>query len=708
MPVDLQPTSNYSDSPETTGGINAPDLSPAGKPQRRALSSVAQMRNLISSLKTAARERNTRNARITAKYNSEKPHTQSSLEADGLGWKSNFTTKPLPMLVNKVSPRLKKALDAVKYLTNSKLPDDVPGGAEKTEAFRREITTLIRSRPGWNDLLTEISMENVLFGYAAVAWLDEFGWFPKFFRQDQFYVPTGNKQESAKTQLVILKDKYLIHELFSMIEDKEAAKAAGWKIQNVIEAINKAVPDYRRNKSDGWERVYEDLQREANVGLSHENGAMVIYVWHLFGQEADGKVSHYILTDEGAGKDGAAKELLLEREDQYESMPEALGLFAFEYGNGTLHGSKGIGREVYAMAAMLDRARNEVVDRLNLAGKLIIQADDKALRRFKMSVVGNALLIGQGYQVTERKIDPNIEAFLQLDQFLTSLLDQMAGAVTPKALEGERVTAAAVNLLASREEESRDTITSRFLTQFATVQSTMQKRICDPNVSDEDAKAFQKKMLLIMSREELNQIAAMPVAETIADYTTIERQQIVSIAMENKGDPLFNQKELRRRSMAAQIDEEFADSVLLPDEDPTILAEQTRLQQMEMLLIAGQGTMVPISPRDNHVIHLGIIMPALEQAAQVTSQQADGLPILKAMLAHAQGHLQGAEQSAVPKDQLAPIAKTINQLAQQMPQLEQLAQAEQAAKQAQRQAQLEAAAAQAGASDAADGKPPQI
>lgn len=678
MPVDS--TVGYDSKPgeSQTGGINAPELSKSLKPQKRALSSVKQMRNVISSFTTAARERNVRNARISAKYNSEKPFRQESLEADGLGWKSNFTTKPLPMLVNKVSPRLKKALEAVKYLTNSALPDNVPGNAEKTEAFRREITKLIRSRPGWSDLLTEISMENVLFGYAPVVWLDEFSWFPKFFRQDEFFVSTGNPQESERTQIFIVKQKYLIHELFSMIEDEEAAKAAGWKLQPTIEAINKAQPDHRRNRSDNWERVYEDLIREANVGLSHENGAMVICVWHLFAQEVDGKVSHYILTEDGTGKDGGAdKELLFEREDQYNSMPDALGLFVFEYGNGKLHGSKGIGREIYAMAAMLDRARNEVVDRLNLSGKIIIQGDDKALRRFKMSVVGAALLIGQAYQVTERKINPAIEEFLQLDQFLTSLLDQMAGAVTPKALEGERVTAAAVNLLASREEESRDTITGRFLTQFASAQATMQKRICDPNVRDEDAKAFQKKMLNIMSREELTQIASQPVAETVADYTTIERQQIVAIAAENKGDPLFNQKELRRRSLAAQVSDEFADSVLLPDEDPTVVAEQSRLQQLELMLIASQATKVPISPRDNHVVHLGVLMPALEQAAQVSAQSPEGVPILEAMLMHAQGHLMGAEQSGVPKDQLAPVAGIIKKLSASMEQLKQLAEAEQ-------------------------------
>jgi len=687
MPENLSAGYSAAANENTNGGVNTPDLSNNLKPKRRAVSSTFQMRNIISGLQTSARERNIRNARIMAKYNSEKPHRQESLEADGLGWKSNFTTKPLPMLVNKVSPRLKKALDAVKYLTNSELPEAIPGNAEKSDTFRREITKLVRSRPGWSDLLTETSMENVLFGFAPWVWLDEFSWFPKFFRQDQFFVPTGTKQASNTTQLFVLRDKYLVHELFSMVEDKEAAENSGWSIPNTVKAINGAMPDYRRARFDSHERTYEDLLREANVGLSHENGAVVIVVWHVFAQEVDGKVSHYILTEMGAGSKDIDpkedKELLFAREDQFDSMRDCLGLYAFEYGNGTLHGSKGIGREVYAFAAMLDRARNEVVDRFNLAGKLIIQGDDKALRRFKMSVVGNALLIGQGYTVTERKIDTAVEPYLQLDAFMTSLLDQMAGAVTPKALEGERVTAAAVNLLASREEENRDTITGRFLTQFASAVQTLQKRICSPDVADEDAKAFQEKMLAIMSREELDMLASQPVAETVEDYTTVERQQIVLIAQENKGDPLFNQKELRRRSISAQVDEEFADSILLPDEDPTILAEQTRLQLLELQLIAGHGTQVPISPRDNHMVHLQVLVPAMEQAAQVAAQQPDGVGPLEAMVIHATGHLQGAAQMGVPKEELAPVADIVNKLTASMKQLKQLAAAQAAMQTAQ-------------------------
>jgi hypothetical protein len=436
--------------------------------------------------------------------------------------------------------------------------------------------------------------------------------------------------------------------------------------------------------------VYEDLVREANVGFSHEAGALVVTVWHILAQEISGKVSHYIFTENGevkpgfqGEKKGGDGETLFEREDQFESMDMALAFFSFQQGNGKLHGSKGIGREIYSMAAQLDRARNEVVDRLNLAGKIIIQGDEKALKRFKMTVVGNALLIGQGFQVLDRKLDPAVDPFLSLDAFLTGLLDQIAGSTTPKVLEGERVTKAAVDLLAGREEESRDNIIGRFMNQFAGLVSTMQKRAVDSNTDDEDAKVMQKALLQIMTRKEMEELANQPVAETVKDFTEIQRQQVVLVAQEARGNPLYNQKEIERRKLVAILGDEFATAVLLPDEDPTVMAEQTRLQMFELDLITRQGTQIPVSPRDNHMVHLQVLMPALEQAAQAVAQQPDAVPILKAMGTHASAHVQAAEASGVPKDQLAPVQETLNKLGQVMQQLEQLAQAEQATRQAQ-------------------------
>ena len=645
------------------GAVSQPGLSKAMKPKNRAIRDVAQAKNIITTLEMASRERNIKNARIMAKYNSEQPYSKTSLEAEGLGWKSNFTTKPLPMLIDKVAPRFVQAIDGVKYLTNSSLPEEIEGSTKKTEAFRREVTTTIRSHPEWKNFCSDLAQENALFGFTAAAWMDEFDWMPKFFRQDRFFVPTGMKQNPKSAQVVVLKETFLLHELFMMVEDREAASTRGWNVTEVVTVLNEAMPENRRSSFSDSDRVYEDLVRESNSGMSHEAGARVVTVWHLFAAEIDGKVSHYILSD-------LTFKELFSSEDQYDSMTDALAIFAFEQGNGTLHGSKGIGRQLYSMAGILDRSRNEVVDRLNLAGKIIIQADDKALRRFKMSVVGNAILIGQGYSISDRKLESGVEPFLKLDEFLTSLLDQMAGATTPKVFEGERVTKAQVDFFAGREEETRDTIIARFLVQFAALVSTMQKRLCDPNTGSEEAKAMQERLLKIISREELTTISKKTVVETVRDYTEQNRQQIAAISAEARGNPLYNQRVLEHKKLTAQIDEEFADQVLLPEEDPTMVAEQTRFQQLELLLIAGQGAEVPVSPRDNHLVHFQTLLPAMESAAQAAVQDPHAVEILMAMLAHGEAHYQAALQSGVTEEELAEPANILKKLRAGMEELQ--------------------------------------
>lgn len=655
LPENFTGPSNQTNSQDTVGAIASPDLDSKPKPRNRSIRDVKQAKSIVNTMEFANKERNLKNARIMSRYNAERPYTVQALESEGLSWKSNFSTQPLPLLVDKIAPRFVQAIEGVKYVTNSALPDDQPGAAEKTEAFRREITSTIRARPGWRNFVSDFAQENAMFGYAAVAWLDEFVWFPRFFRQDAFFIPTGTQQSPKHAQVVVLKEPLLIHEAFALIEDKSAAEARGWNVPAMVKAINSAMPEHRRSDQTDPARVYEDLLRESVMGTSYEDGARKVILWHLLATEIDGKVSHYIFADPDFVE-------VFTSEDQYKDMADAVAFFSFQQGNGTMHGSKGIGRQVYQMAGILDRSRNEVVDRLNLAGKIIIQGDEKQLRKFKMSLVGNAILIGEGFDVIERKFDAAVEPFLELDNFLTRLLDQISGATTPKVFEGERVTKAQVDLFAAREEESRDTIIGRFLNQFADMVTTMQRRLCDPDTSEQDAKDMQERLLKIMKREELTTLSKQVVAETVKDYTDLERQQVVLVATESAGNPLFNQKELQRRKISAQVNEEFADAVLLPDEDPTELAEQTRLQQLELLIIAGQGSQVPISPRDNDVVHLGVLMKTMEQVAKQSANDPAADVVLQALLDHAEAHVKSAEQKGTDKAQLQEIKSTLGKL----------------------------------------------
>jgi hypothetical protein len=633
------PTTTYSHSDGAGIPINSPELDPSrpvpSTPPVRAVSDYSQAGQLTTRLVNDNSDRNAINARIGAAYNAERPWGDQALKEEGLGYKANFSTQVLPQLVDRIYPRFLAVVSNVKYLTNSSLPDTVPGASRKTEAFRREITQLIRSYPEWTGFISEVAQENSLYGYTAAGWTDEYSVMPTHFRGDRFYIPVGTKQLSDNAPMQILVEHFLPNELFQLVKDRDAAEAAGWEWEDTIDVINKALPDSVQSKASEHARIYEDMVRENTFASGLSERAKIIRVYNLFVTEITGKVTHIKLAGEPTGFRG-----LFRRDDRLDSQADASVFFAFQHANGTMHGSKGVGRIAYNIARVIDRARNQVMDRLLLAGKVILTGEEKDLRRFRMTIVGDAMLFSDKFAIQQVKIDPAVEEFFQLDQYMTSMLDQLAGNVSPRQLQGERVTAKQVELFAAREEEAKDAPITRFMDQFSRLMSRMQMRAVNPQTTDELAKAMQERLLRLMTREELDQIAKVPSAQVVNDLTDLERQRVILVASENQGNPLVNQTELKRRQLTAQINEEFAEALLMPENDPVQSAEQTRAQQLENILLMA-GTDVPVSPRDNHRIHLDMLWPNIDQIMQgLLTDPAGTEPILNVLLSHARVHVQ--------------------------------------------------------------------
>jgi hypothetical protein len=518
-------------------------------------------------------------------------------------------------------------------------------------------------------LIEDIAFTNALFGYCAVAWLDEFTWFPTHFKFDESFAPDGTKQESVYTQVMVLKETLLPNELFSKIRDRESAQTAGYNIKETTNEINNASPTQirdRLNVGGTLEFWYQNALRELTIGASYMAGASVIVVYHLLAKEATGKVSHYQFA-------GLGMSPIFSKDDRFESMESCLTFFSYQKGNGTLHGSKGIGRDIYELAGMIDRTRNEIVDRAILSGKIPIQGDVKRIHTFKMSVVGMTCIFPTGWNILEQRLDGNIEPFLKLDAYFSSLVDQLIGNTSPPQMAGGEAfrSPAAWNLLAAREEEGKDSRITRFLTQFVNMVQTMQRRICDKETIEDDAKATQDYLLKKMTREELDELARYPVAGTIKDLTPLERQMIAMVATEKKGNPLYNQRALEYEDLTARVSPEFAAKVLLPDNDPTVEAEQHRQQQIETSLLV-QGQAVPVSPRDNHMIHLQTLMPLVEQVGGSILQGGGNTQMFEAVVAHIAEHYSRAEEQGVDKKLLKPIKDFLDKALPALQQMKQL------------------------------------
>lgn len=646
-------------------GDGTEKVSETGEAVSRAFPTPESIATFVTQLKQDNNQRNTRNAKITRKLNSEQPWDPAELKAAGLSWKSNFTTRPLNTLVSKVVGRFPRAVNSARFLTAASLPPGTPGEEKKTEFFRRELTLFLRSQPGWNDLVESLSHETVLFGYTATASLDDDEILPKPFRQDQFFVPAATRQTPEHASAVVFHVDVAPHIAYQMLQTgRKSAAAVGdarWDVAAFAEAINNALPENRRASGTASEtRFFEDLYRQVSQGTSFV-GSEKVRLFHLLASELSGKVSHFITDDTG--------KLVFTWLDQFNSMAEATSFFSFEYADGTLHGSKGLGRTAYAFATVLDRSRNDAVDRMQLAGKLVLQGPDNNATRLKMNVVGNVVTFSSDWTIASARIDANIEASVTLDDYLRRLLDEMSGSVSPTSFTGrDRVTKEEIDLLASREGERSDDVLSRWLQQFGAMVSSIQRRVLDPNTPNPTVRAFQQKLLTVLSAEELTYLRGSPALSVVQDLSNIERQSIITAATETMGNPLVDNKRLLWEKLSAQVSPEFANRILLPDDDQTVTAEAVRMQQLENVAL-GSGLPIPVSPRDNHKVHLATLLPLFASALQTASANPQQLGSVQFILQHAKEHLAIAAQQGIKDPELEEIAMQVNQVEKAVQQL---------------------------------------
>jgi hypothetical protein len=157
-------------------------------------------------------------------------------------------------------------------------------------------------------------------------------------------------------------------------------------------------------------------------------------------------------------------------------------------------------------------------------------------------------------------------------------------------------------------------------------------------ISDEEIKVWR-------------QTPASPLAHT-ADAVTA---QGVSIVLQKyAGNPNVDQSKIIQRDIENTVGAELAQEFFIPVADQTITAEAKRMQLIESNTMLTAGIEVPVSPRDNHLIHGQTVQELLTSfAAPVLSQPNPPPQILKAAelnLNHLLAHLQIGSAMGLMKD----------------------------------------------------------
>jgi hypothetical protein len=492
---------------EQLGRFNQPKFGDNGESTKvvnKPISTAQQAYEVYTRLLRDNQARANRNKLVADAYNGGSPFDQKRLEAASQGWRANFSTLVLATFVDRVVPRLTDAVHGMKFLTAAELPDSFTNAANKTQKFRERTTELIRQWNGWIDYVEQVATENVLFGYTAAVQMDEFEWRPKTFRQEDTLFDEQCPQLAEKCPVFCIKANYYVHEACAIIEDDNAAWAAGYNVDNIKSAIEQAAPPY-----DSFvysPRQLSDMVREGNLYYSFHRSSKMIETVHVFVKCYDNTIDHWWVNRNGSKRPNKPKKLERDsaqprtdasgepqklEEDPYElfygekiaeSMEDVLTLFSFQAGNNRLFGSKGIGRLLYNISLATEKARMSFVDAMYISGLLVGQAEESIIGRLMPHVRSPFLIIPEGFQLLMQQFKIDINNWLGLDQKLTNTAEIIAGAFLPDQQQisnnGQMIqTATKESIDAVKEEEVKQGILSRWWIQFTKSVGSMQRRI---------------------------------------------------------------------------------------------------------------------------------------------------------------------------------------------------------------------------------------
>ena len=669
---------------------------------KRTFKDSSQAYSAYKRLKQQNTERNRKNQLIQKKLNNEPPYSQKKLESMGQNWRSNRPTGFLSTMISRIQPPFRQVIEQSQVLTYTKYPGEGIDAENKTKIFREEITKCIRGWNGHNDLIAQVVHENTTFGFTAMCWDDPRDWKPEFLRQDYTFFSIETPQEADATPIWARKRRYQIAELLPVLEDPELSGLAGWHIENLVKAINNATPAGRTLDTDDDARRYEDWIREGSYGASYENDAKYVELGELLIKEPNGKVSRFLFDDKSGDE-------ICTQLDRYNRMSECIALFAIEIGSGSLMSSRGAGRDLYNTHIAVDKARNLVVDNVYLKGMLLLKKGPTAKSGIAPLTVNHPVaFVAEGYEVIPQQVPADINDFLSLDQFISGLAEIQIGTFLPGEAIGRETrqkTASEVNRIAAIEGQIREGILMRWMKQYSKAVERMQRGIChpehvkvaselktkldtarlqNPNVvwaRKEVTEAFERSTMDMPSfmipfdvpshldEDAINCVLNMlernlppsdillmafsPATELLPDNLAQEDMVLDLLIQRYTGNPAINQDELIKLDWSRKVGESIANSVILPKDQVEALAiEATRQQVIELQSIVA-GDDVPVSPRDNDLVHLQTmaqkLFPIISSAPRGGLPQEMAQPFMKA-IEHFGQHIAAAEaKGADPK-----------------------------------------------------------
>jgi hypothetical protein len=274
-------------------------------------------------------------------------------------------------------------------------------------------------------------------------------------------------------------------------------------------------------------------------------------------------------------------------------------------------------------------------------------------------------MLDKSVEIPEQQFVANADAYKVTDSQIDGWAEQSVGAYLTQQIDDSgksEKTATEAQIDAKREFEAADVMIRRWVDQFSNLTQIQQTRA----FSDERIAEARRLTLGIMAdptqntKELFDQqgLDESPVLQVLVEIMLdplqvtddeIRRwrdspaspfahasdaaisQGVTAVVQKYMGNPNIDQGKMIARDVENMVGSETAQEFVIPQADQTVVAEAKRQQMIESTTMMSSQLPMPVSPRDNHLIHGQTIQELLTTiAAPVLSSPNPPPELMKA------------------------------------------------------------------------------
>lgn len=626
---------------------------------------------LCKQLFDADKERQARRVKVQSSFNGFAPKSHSDLVKAGRSADANLNWRRMRGIITSAASPFFDSVMEVNVCIDGEL--DYAEAAQNDElmrGFAEYFHAMVFGERGFDELNQLTDLQMLLHGVGIMSWENPWAVMPKPVLNGNFYVPNGVSASLDDCERAVFSTPMNAGDLWTKITPEE--QAVGWNIPAVKRAIMASAKATSDLRGGNWERWVQAFKNGDIYVSSHETNT--IQTATLVVREMSGRISQKIVCTKTGSEEPA--EFLFEDHETYSSWDEALTLFAYDIGaDGTYHSINGLGTDIYPFTTLLNGIDNSTADLVLSGIKPMWQPSSSAkMEDFKMTKWGGGNFIPNGINPLQVDISRGINPAIEASRYFGSTLTTNTAAVsnddfTPPTVEE---TKAAAMIRASERSKAAKGLYTRYARSRDRLYAEMWRRAVSSKVrahhpGGELILKFQarcKRLCLKLGipwtrnftadESPTGKAGTLTVLECVENVRSNRslglgnpalRYEIVSqLSDPNYMDRLDEQGQNHVLRMKAAVLTSYGnvDAIVPSLQTGRDSTNDESIATLENAALAAGGKAL-VSPGQNHVLHLGIHVGAMEESAQLCQQgQQDPqecFAILSGTGPHADEHL---------------------------------------------------------------------